>query len=532
MKSTTELDTVVGVAGFSCGICSSIKKGGRWHCKTCKTSFCSHCVHTCVLRETQQALKKSNYNLDGPWKTALDVPSRRLYFYNMTTGERTWYRPARRVEERPRSMPASKQTPQEDLPVHTTALRQLVSTISTKSLAAEDSELLMRAIQNGGLEDDEEVDPRKLKQLAELLHALRAMEEVRYECKGQGEEAGAGHEAVWHFHAALTALTKGTYRLPADVWHMEELSKNADKILALFADVHAWNMSRFTSGMFVDLLMTLTTITAWYDAMKWAMKLDVNHPIRAFLDTLAARNAEWYSRWKGTDSLQYSVACLDEANQRRDMMMKAAKVSQEKRDREKHEERMHKSQAASLSHLASSSPTASEGAISTASVRSWPVKPRRAFRDKVMSQTHLASQASASGPSPVSAPYLELPTSGPTASLQHMSTSPAGCSLLVPSSSNLDRFDWDSIPQELTEEELAAPSAVLRPRVLKKRTDSAKWMMDAKGGVEHDHVNRAISNWMNANDSGGWWKRLAEMPVEMPVDAPSCRGRDKDCRMQ
>eukprot|EP00971_Amphidinium_carterae_P233890 4641080-Amphidinium_carterae.1 len=25
----TELDTVVGVAGFSCGICSSIKKGGR-----------------------------------------------------------------------------------------------------------------------------------------------------------------------------------------------------------------------------------------------------------------------------------------------------------------------------------------------------------------------------------------------------------------------------------------------------------------------------------------------------------------------
>eukprot|EP00971_Amphidinium_carterae_P186279 3697664-Amphidinium_carterae.1 len=84
-----------------------------------------------------------------------------------------------------------------------------------------------------------------------------------------------------------------------------------------------------------------------------------------------------------------------------------------------------------------------------------------------------------------------------------MSTSPAGCSLLVPSSSNLDRFDWDSIPQELTEEELAAPSAVLRPRVLKKRTDSAKWMMDAKGGVEHDHVNRAISNWMNANDSGG-----------------------------
>jgi len=400
-----------------CHFCLSPLQLGKhwWYCHECDTYFCSLCVEHCLHRETKSALHKLNAELGPGWRTAFDMLTRKFYFYNAISGTRTWFKPAKpeHVELSNAAHLAElnqiARQSQEDIWVTEGNMDTLSRTI--------DGENFWKVIARAGKDqtlavDQTERDKEKIlekeKHKAALMQALKDMEEAQYTCNS----GSSGYQAFVSFHAALLVMTQSTYSLPPEAWHMEELSQNVDGILGLMASIFAWELSRCNTSVFVDVLFTLTPLSAWHDAVEKARKGSKTAPVRVFLDKLAAKNAEWHTRYHGLDALQYSVACLQASNKRRDEMLKESWIEEQERSRaaaaqaleaKRGVEKQKQDQQRAVAERDTS--RASEGSMITVSsargTRYWPVGPRsvrhpdtfRAETAEVLGQTGRAPDA-------------------------------------------------------------------------------------------------------------------------------------------
>mmetsp|Transcript_7055 Transcript_7055/g.15440 ORF Transcript_7055/g.15440 Transcript_7055/m.15440 type:complete len:657 (-) Transcript_7055:126-2096(-) len=358
---------------FTCELCRRSRGGRRWHCEACVLDFCFTCVENSLNTETRMSVSQKNRELSGGWKTSFDISSRRYYYYNEITGERSWYKPRFTQLERTFGEDDNEDMgdPTTSRSVHDLSGQKKWVTFATASAStsaaaaapapsndrpvagdiAATQSFGMRSWQRNqehkvvkaqkSMELDAEFTrlqytpksaaaaakrtPRnqamRRQQINKLLDALGAMETVGYTCRGSTAEKG--HEAFRRFHEALMEVTCGTYALPPEVWDTPALCSHSAEICQLMHEVRDWRFCRVTDIMFVDVLMTMTATPQWHETVQVQAK-KLPPETYDFLEALGKTHNEWYIRLKGNDNFTYSMGTLVLADKRRDEMIKEA----------------------------------------------------------------------------------------------------------------------------------------------------------------------------------------------------------------
>eukprot|EP00403_Amphidinium_massartii_P006808 CAMPEP_0178382936 /NCGR_PEP_ID=MMETSP0689_2-20121128/6747_1 /TAXON_ID=160604 /ORGANISM="Amphidinium massartii, Strain CS-259" /LENGTH=499 /DNA_ID=CAMNT_0020003149 /DNA_START=105 /DNA_END=1604 /DNA_ORIENTATION=- len=291
---------------YLCQICHRRRFGNKWRCHKCVLDFCSYCVQHSVQTETRFFVTQANRELPKGWKSSYDMETRRYYYYNLFTGQRSWSRPRQDTTRRSRNVAEALNDARR---ARMEAMRSTSPSRRARSTSPTD----------GGGAKTPRSTSEKRQQIDTLLETLTEMESVGYTCRGQ--DAEKAHEAFRRFHAALMKLTRGTYSLPPDLWDNPVLTSSATDVVQLMHEVHSWSLCRCAEMMFIDVLMIMTATPAWHETIQVkARKLP--RETYDFLVYLGESHSDWGVRLKGGDNFYYSMGNLTQADKRRDEMLR------------------------------------------------------------------------------------------------------------------------------------------------------------------------------------------------------------------